>query len=124
MQGAWACRRSHYLSARSVSPACNATAWRVYMTRPKQGQSWLESARRSLEKAHMKIAVVGCGAMGSVYAALLATAGHDIWAIDSWKEHIDAIKANGLHLEGASGDRTVRVNATTDAADAGTCDVV
>jgi len=72
----------------------------------------------------MKIAVVGCGAMGSVYAALLATAGHEIWAIDSWKEHIDAIKANGLHLEGASGDRIVRVNATTDAADAGPCDVV
>jgi 2-dehydropantoate 2-reductase len=72
----------------------------------------------------MKIAVVGCGAMGSVYAALLGTAGHEIWAIDSWKEHVGAIKANGLHLEGASGDRTVRVNATTDAADAGPCDVV
>jgi len=72
----------------------------------------------------MKIAVVGCGAMGSVYAALLATAGHEIWAIDSWKEHIDAIKANGLHLEGASGDRIVRINATTDAAEAGPCDVV
>jgi 2-dehydropantoate 2-reductase len=72
----------------------------------------------------MKIAVVGCGAMGSVYAALLADAGHEIWAIDSWKEHVDAMKANGLHLEGASGNRTVRVNATTNAADAGTCDLV
>jgi 2-dehydropantoate 2-reductase len=72
----------------------------------------------------MKIAVVGCGAMGSVYAALLADAGHEIWAIDSWKEHVDAMKANGLRLEGASGDRTVRVNATTNAADAGPCDLV
>jgi len=72
----------------------------------------------------MKIAVVGCGAMGSVYAALLADAGHEIWAIDSWKEHVDAIKAGGLRLEGASGDRTVRVNATTDAADASHCDLV
>lgn len=72
----------------------------------------------------MKIAVVGCGAMGSVYAALLADAGHEVWAIDNWKEHVDAIKANGLRLEGASGDRTVRVNATSNAADAGPCDLV
>jgi 2-dehydropantoate 2-reductase len=72
----------------------------------------------------MKVAVVGCGAMGSVYAALLADAGHEIWAIDNWKEHVDAMKANGLRLEGASGDRTVRVHATTDAADAGPCDLV
>jgi len=71
----------------------------------------------------MKVAVVGCGAMGSVYAALLADAGHEVWAIDSWKEHVDAMKANGLRLEGASGDRTVRVHATMDAADAGPCDL-
>lgn len=71
----------------------------------------------------MKVAVVGCGAMGSVYAALLADAGHEVWAIDSWKEHVDAMKANGLRLEGASGDRTARVNATTNAADAGPCDL-
>jgi 2-dehydropantoate 2-reductase len=71
----------------------------------------------------MKVAVVGCGAMGSVYAALLGDAGHEIWAIDSWKEHVDAMKANGLRLEGASGDRTVRVNATTNPADAGPCDL-
>ncbi|MEO8157891.1 MAG: 2-dehydropantoate 2-reductase [Betaproteobacteria bacterium] len=71
----------------------------------------------------MKVAVIGCGAMGSVYAALLGDAGHEIWAIDSWKEHVDAMKANGLRLEGASGDRTVRVNATTNPADAGPCDL-
>jgi 2-dehydropantoate 2-reductase len=71
----------------------------------------------------MKIAVVGCGAMGSVYAALLAAAGHEVWAIDSWKEHVDAMRAKGLRLEGASGDRTVRLNATTNPADAGPCDL-
>lgn len=71
----------------------------------------------------MKVAVVGCGAMGSVYAALLADAGHEVWAIDSWKEHVEAMRAKGLRLEGASGDRTVKVNATTDAADAGPCDL-
>jgi 2-dehydropantoate 2-reductase len=72
----------------------------------------------------VKIAVLGCGAMGSVYAALLGSAGHEVWAIDSWREHVDAMRANGLRLEGASGSRTVPVHATTDTAEAGTCDLV
>ncbi len=72
----------------------------------------------------MKIAVVGCGAMGSVYAGLLASAGHQIWAIDAWREHVEAMRTKGLRLEGVSGDRTVRISATTDPADAGTCDLV
>jgi 2-dehydropantoate 2-reductase len=72
----------------------------------------------------MKIAIVGTGAMGSVYAGLFASAGHEVWAIDRWREHIDAIRAKGLRVEGASGDRTVRVNATTEPRDAGACDLV
>jgi len=72
----------------------------------------------------MKIAIVGCGAMGSVYAALLADAGHDVWAIDSWREHVQAMRDRGLRLEGASGDRTVKLHASTNAADAGPCDLV
>ena len=73
----------------------------------------------------MKIAVVGAGAMGSVYAGLFADAGNEVWAIDVWREHIDAIAENGLRVEGASGDRLVRtVKASCDAADAGPCDLV
>lgn len=62
----------------------------------------------------MKIAIVGCGAMGSVYAGLLATCGHEVIAVDRWREHIDAINKKGLRLEGASGDRIARVRAYTD----------
>lgn len=72
----------------------------------------------------MKIAIVGCGAMGCVYAALLGDAGHEVWAIDTWKEHIDAIRKKGLRLEGASGDRIVKMGASTKVADAGVCDLV
>lgn len=72
----------------------------------------------------MKIAVVGCGAMGSVYAGLLAAAGHELWAIDSWRDHVEAMRASGLRVEGASGDRTVKINASTDARDAGICELV
>ena len=55
----------------------------------------------------MKIAIVGTGAMGSVYAALLGRAGHDVWAVDVWQDHLDAIAEHGLTISGASGDAVV-----------------
>jgi 2-dehydropantoate 2-reductase len=73
----------------------------------------------------MKIAIIGVGAMGSVYAALLAeTGGHDVIAIDSWAAHVDAINSRGLRVEGASGDRTVKVKAVTDGASVNDADLV
>jgi 2-dehydropantoate 2-reductase len=44
--------------------------------------------------------------------------------VDTWREHVDAIRTKGLRVEGASGDRTVKVNATLTASDAGPCDLV
>lgn len=72
----------------------------------------------------MKIAIVGTGAMGSVYAGLLGDAGNEVWAIDTWQAHIDAIRAKGLRVEGASGDRIVKVNATSDTTSVGAVDLV
>ena len=72
----------------------------------------------------MKIAVMGTGAMGSVYAGLFASAGNEVWAIDVWQAHVDAMNNVGLRVEGASGDRVVRLQATTNAADVGVCDLV
>lgn len=57
----------------------------------------------------MKIAVVGCGAMGSIYAGLLAAAGHDVLAIGRNRAHMEAIERDGLRVSGASGDRHVRL---------------
>jgi 2-dehydropantoate 2-reductase len=72
----------------------------------------------------MKIAVIGTGAMGSVYAALLAAAGNEVWAIDTWEDHLRAIAQNGLRIEGASGERTVKgIKTSTQVADAGACDL-
>ena len=61
----------------------------------------------------MKIAIVGAGAMGSVYAGILGDAGNEVWAVDVWAEHVEAIRTVGLTVEGASGrshrsDRTRR----------------
>ena len=72
----------------------------------------------------MKIAVIGAGAMGSIYAGLMADAGYEVWAIDLWADHVAAMATTGLRVEGASGDRIVTtVNASTDFADAGACDL-
>lgn len=62
--------------------------------------------------------------MGSVYAGLMAEAGHEIWAVDIWQDHVDAINQTGLRLEGASGNRVIHgINATTEARDVGICDL-
>jgi 2-dehydropantoate 2-reductase len=63
----------------------------------------------------MKIAVIGGGAMGSIYAALMAEHGHAVCMIDKWKEHISEIKTNGLYVHGASGERRIHsINVSTD----------
>src|SRR5438270_11400617 len=62
----------------------------------------------------MRVCVIGCGAVGSLFAAHLAHAGEsEVWAYDVWKDHIDAIRKNGLKLSGAA-DFTARLNATSD----------
>ena len=72
----------------------------------------------------MKICVVGAGAMGSVYACFFAEAGHEVWAVDGWDAHVEAIRAHGLRLEGASGNRSVKsIEAVSDVRLAGECDL-
>lgn len=67
----------------------------------------------------MKIVIVGLGAMGCIYAGLFKEAGHEVWGVDIRADHINAIRGNGLHLTGASGNRTIAdINVTLNTADA------
>ncbi|GAA4505359.1 ketopantoate reductase family protein [Brevibacterium yomogidense] len=59
------------------------------------------------------VAVVGMGAMGSVYAGLMQDAGHIVYGICLWDDHVAAIRERGLRVHGASGDRTVRLTAAS-----------
>lgn len=59
----------------------------------------------------MNICVVGCGAMGSIYAALLAKAGNQVCVLDTNLDQVDAINGNGLRVWGASGDTRVHIQA-------------
>lgn len=47
----------------------------------------------------MKIAIVGAGAMGSRYGYMLHKAGNEVFLIDAWKEHVNAINNEGLIVE-------------------------
>lgn len=56
-----------------------------------------------------RVVVVGMGAMGSVYAALLQDAGHEVHGVCLWPDHVEAVARDGLRVYGASGDRRVRL---------------
>ena len=72
----------------------------------------------------MKIAVIGVGAMGSIYAGMFSEAGHEVWAIDPWAEHVAAINADGLRLSGASGDRFINsLRASVEMPEIGQCNI-
>lgn len=61
----------------------------------------------------LKIAIVGTGAMGSVYAGRLAKGGHEVLVVDAWAEHIAAIARSGLTLSGPDGTEVVPLRAFT-----------
>ena len=70
----------------------------------------------------LRICVIGCGAVGSLFAAHLAQKGEaEVWAYDVWTEHIEAINKNGLRLSGAA-DFTAKLYATSDARELPRCD--
>jgi len=71
----------------------------------------------------MKIAVLGSGAVGGYYGALLARAGHDVVFI-ARGAHLDAIRSQGLRVQGPLGDWQVRAAAEHDTVVVGQVDLV
>ncbi len=70
----------------------------------------------------MRICIVGCGAVGSLFAANLATLDDvEVWAFDLYQGHVDAIERDGLTLSGA-GSVHARLRATSDPAALPPCD--
>jgi 2-dehydropantoate 2-reductase len=71
----------------------------------------------------MRICIVGCGAVGSLFAANLAMLDDvDVWAYDLSAAHVAAINARGLRLTGA-GQVTARLHATSDPAEIPACEL-
>ncbi|MEE8592325.1 MAG: 2-dehydropantoate 2-reductase [Spirochaetia bacterium] len=71
-----------------------------------------------------KVAVLGAGAMGSLFGGLLAEGDLEVALIDVWQDHIDEIKRKGLKITGEGGDRYVNLDASTDPVEIGEVDVV
>jgi 2-dehydropantoate 2-reductase len=66
--------------------------------------------------------VVGCGAVGSLFAANLSLLDDvEVWAFDLVQAHVDAINRDGLRLSGA-GEVVGRPRATSDSAELPQCD--
>ena len=58
-----------------------------------------------------RIAFVGAGALGGYVGGWFAHAGLDVTLIDPWPEHIEAIRAQGLELDGVTPEEKITVRA-------------
>jgi 2-dehydropantoate 2-reductase len=71
----------------------------------------------------VRVCVVGCGAIGGLYAAHLATLDDvEVWGYDVAQQHVDAINRDGLRLTGHT-TLTARVEARTDAHEIPPCEL-
>jgi 2-dehydropantoate 2-reductase len=71
----------------------------------------------------MKVAVMGAGAVGCYFGAMLARAGHDVTLI-ARPQHVEAISLRGLTFESRSFNGTVAVRATSEASGVEGADIV
>jgi 2-dehydropantoate 2-reductase len=67
------------------------------------------------ERAPLRVAVVGAGAVGCYYGGMLARAGVPVTLIGR-PVHVEAIRRDGLRLSSAASDEHVAVDASTDVA--------
>lgn len=49
-----------------------------------------------------RIAVMGCGAIGTIFGAYLTRAGLDVTMIDVWKEHVEVLNKDGASITGGA----------------------
>lgn len=71
----------------------------------------------------MRVCIVGCGAVGSLFAAHLARLDDvEVFAYDLAADHVRAVNERGLRLTGVGELLATRLRATTDAAELPACD--
>jgi 2-dehydropantoate 2-reductase len=58
----------------------------------------------------MRILVLGSGAIGSLIAGYLTRAGRDVTVVDPWFQHVNVLRADGLHVEAVEESFTTDVN--------------
>jgi 2-dehydropantoate 2-reductase len=68
-----------------------------------------------------KICIIGCGAIGSLYAAHLARVAY-VWALVRREDHAAALNKDGLRVTGTH-DFSVNLNATANPSEIPECDL-
>jgi 2-dehydropantoate 2-reductase len=61
----------------------------------------------------VKFTIIGAGAIGGLAGAYMTKAGEDVLLVDRWVEHVEAMNARGLTIDGVRGDMTIPVRAST-----------
>ena len=59
----------------------------------------------------MKIAVIGAGAIGGTLGGHMTRGGEDVTIFDTWQEHVDKMRNDGLFMDGVQGEHRVQVDA-------------
>ncbi len=72
----------------------------------------------------MKIAIVGPGATGCLFAAFLSKTKEEIWLLDKNKERAKELAQNGISIEGLSGKWNAKVKVTADPKEIDVADLV
>jgi 2-dehydropantoate 2-reductase len=72
----------------------------------------------------MRAAILGAGAMGSIFGAQFAESGVDTLLIDVSKPIVETFNSDGVLIRGKDGERRARVKATTDPAGEAPADVI
>jgi 2-dehydropantoate 2-reductase len=78
----------------------------------------------SEERSTMRIAVVGAGAMGSIFGARLAGGGHDVVLVDVARPLVDKINEAGITVRRGDESTTTPVRATADPSEIGAVELV
>ncbi len=73
----------------------------------------------------MKIVMLGAGAMGSLFGAMLSQSEEgEVWLLDIWREHINQINSHGLIVESEGKELVYQLRATTDPDEVGVADLI
>lgn len=61
----------------------------------------------------MKILIIGSGAIGGLAGSHMTRAGHDVTMMDQWADHVAAMNAGGISIDGVRGEFNIPVKAIT-----------
>lgn len=72
----------------------------------------------------MRICFLGAGSLGSTIGGILSAGGSDVYLVDQWQEHVDAMKRDGLTIQENGSERVIKVKAAVDTSGLDVMDLV